>query len=433
MQYLRKTRWTSEITPELDGEEVVVAGWVWEVRDLGRIKFVILRDRDGFVQIAVKRGQVSDEMLNVVKSLGKEDVIAVRGVVRASKIARAGVEIVPQEIQILNRAKPLPIDIWGNANTDLATRLRYRAVDLKRPENLALFKISSVVTKMIREVFYRNNFIEVFTPKIISTCTEGGADLFAVQYFDRVAYLAQSPQLYKEQLTASLERVFEIAPAFRAEKHDTNYHLNEFVSVDAEAAFMDYMDVMNVLDEVIVECYSAVRSKCKRELEVLNVEIDVPRRPIRKITYDEALEILREHKIDVPWGEDIPQHGLKVLSSEVKEPFYIIDWPAKIRPFYSQPKPGDERYTESFDLIIDGIEVASGSTRIHDAELLEKSMREHGLNVDEFRDHLQVFNYGMPPHAGFGLGLYRLLMAMLKRRDIREVALYPRDRYRLRP
>jgi len=433
MKFLRKTHWTSEIKPELDGQEVVVAGWVWEIRDLGKIKFIVLRDREGFVQITFKKGEVSDELLDLVKTLRKEDVIAVRGIVRASKIARAGVEIIPREVQVLNRVKQLPLDIWGEVESELGTRLRYRAADLKRPENLAIFKISSIVTKTIREVFYKYNFVEIFTPKIIATCTEGGADLFVVQYFERTAYLAQSPQLYKEQLTASLERVFEIGPAFRAEKHNTTYHLNEFISVDAEAAFMDYNDMMSILEDLIVTVYEVVSKTCSNLLNILKVDIEVPRRPFKKITYDEAIDMLKRRNIDVKPGDDIPQAGLEVLSEEIGEPFFIVDWPTDIRPFYTMPKEDDPSRSESFDLVINGIEIASGSTRIHVREMLEEEMRKRGLNPENFKFHLEVFDWGMPPHAGFGLGLYRLLMVLLKRRNIREVVLYPRDRFRLEP
>ncbi len=433
MQFLRKTHWTSDIKPELDGQEVTVCGWVWEIRDLGKVKFVVLRDREGFVQITFKKGTTPDELLELVKKLKKEDVIAVRGIVKASKIARSGVEIFPVEVQILNEAKSLPLDIWGEVRSELGTRLRYRAADLKRPENLAIFKISSIVTKTIREVFYRHRFVEVFTPKIISTCTEGGADLFQVMYFERVAYLAQSPQLYKEQLTASLERVFEIGPAFRAEKHNTNYHLNEFISVDAEAAFMDYSDVMNILEEIICEVYRVVAENCQELLKILNVDVKVPKRPFKRITYDEALDMLKRRGLEVKWGEDIPHAGLELLSEEIGEPFFIIDWPTDLRPFYTMPRSDDPKYSESFDLVINGIEIASGSTRIHIREKLEEEMRRRGLNPENFRFHLEVFDWGMPPHAGFGLGLYRLLMVLLNRSNIREVVLYPRDRFRLEP
>ncbi len=433
MKFSRKTHWTSQVRPELDGEEVVLAGWVWDVRDLGKIRFIILRDREGFTQITVKKGQVDEKLWNLTSTLSREDVITVKGIVKASKIAKIGVEVIPREIQILNKSKSLPIDIWGNVETELPVRLNFRAVDLKRPSNLIIFTLTSIITKIIRETLYSEGFIEVFTPKIITTSTEGGAELFIIHYFDKVAYLAQSPQLYKEQLTASLERIFEIAPAYRAEKHNTNYHLNEFISVDIEAAFMDYEDVMNILDKIIFNVYEELRVKHNDKLRRIGVELRSVKIPFRRITYDEALELLKEHGLKIERGEDIPQQGLKMLSQIFEEPFYIIHWPTSLRPFYTKPIEGNEELSESFDLIINGIEVASGSTRIHDKEELEKAMIKRGLNPENFKEHLMVFDYGMPPHAGWGLGLYRLTMAIFGRENIREVVLYPRDRYRLSP
>jgi len=426
----RKTHWVGEIKPEMDGREVTLSGWVWDIRDVGRIKFIVLRDREGMVQVTVKRSSVSEETWNVVSKLAKEDVISVKGVVKASKVARAGVEVEPIEVKLLNKANPLPIDIWGNVDeTMLDLRLRYRVVDLKRRDNVMLFKAMSEVVRAMRNVLYGHGFIEVFTPKIIATSTEGGAELFPVQYFERTAYLAQSPQLYKEELTASLERVFEIGPAYRAEKHDTTYHVNEFISVDAEAAFMDYRDVMGVLEDVVIEAYRAAAPI----LSQMGREVKVPVKPFKVITYDEALSMLDKEGVKVKWGDDIPKEGLEKLSSLIKEPFFIIHFPTMLRAFYTKPIEGDETRSESFDLVIDGMEVTSGSTRIHDRKQLEEAMKARGLNPENFAMHLEAYDWGMPPHAGWGLGLYRLMMVMAKVRNIREVILFPRDRYRLTP
>ncbi len=433
MGFPRKTHWTRDITPELDGQEVVLAGWVWEVRDLGRIKFIVLRDREGFVQITVKKDAVPEQVWEACKGLNRENAIVVRGIVKASKIAKMGVEVVPREIHVVALSKPLPIDIWGTVETDLDTRLRYRPIDLKRPFNTLIFKIESDVTRIIREVLYEKGFIEVFTPKIITTCTEGGADLFAVQYFERIAYLAQSPQLYKEELVASLERVFEIGPAFRAEKHNTNYHLNEFISVDIEAAFMDYKDVMDILEEAIVCVYDQVRRRYGEELKRHGIEIDDLKRPLPRITYDDALEILRKKGLNVKWGDDIPKAGLEVIGEEIGPAYFIIHFPTEARPFYTKPLDDDPVRSESFDLVIGGIEIASGSTRIHEKEMLVNALKSRGLNPEAFKMHLMIYDYGMPPHAGWGLGLYRLMMVLLKRQNIREVVLYPRDRWRVEP
>jgi aspartyl-tRNA synthetase len=433
VSFPRKTHWTKDVKPELDGKEVVLSGWVWDIRDIGNIKFVLLRDREGMVQLTVKKSAVLDSVWSTVASLNKEDAIVVRGIVKASRIAKAGVEVFPSEVYVAAKSKPLPIDIWGTVETDLDTRLKFRSVDLKRPINSLIFRVESEVTRAIRETLYGHGFIEVFTPKIIVTSTEGGAELFTVQYFERVAYLAQSPQLYKEELTASLERIFEIAPAYRAEKHNTNYHLNEFISVDIEEAFANYTDAMEVLEDVIVSVYGKVAEAFNDEFSKYGIEVKVPKKPFRKITYDEALGILERRGLKVNWGEDVPKGGMEVLSEEFGEPFFIIHFPTDIRAFYTKPLESDPRISESFDLVINGLEIASGSSRIHIKEQLIDALRKRGLSPESFESHLVIYDYGLPPHAGWGLGLYRLMMVLLRRDNIREVVLYPRDRFRLEP
>ncbi|AAL62965.1 aspartate--tRNA(Asn) ligase [Pyrobaculum aerophilum] len=427
--YPKKTHWTAEITPNLHGTEVVVAGWVWELRDIGRVKFVVVRDREGFVQVTLKAGKTPDHLFKVFAELSREDVVVIKGIVEASKIAKSGVEIFPSEIWILNKAKPLPIDIWSET-PDLATRLKWRSVDLKRPRNLVVFTVASAMLRSIREVLYGEGFVEVFTPKIIVTSTEGGAELFPVMYFERVAYLSQSPQLYKEQLTASLERVFEIGPAYRAEKHNTDYHLNEFISVDAEAAFMDYNDIMDILEKIMRRLASTV-SEYAPKLEEVGIKALMELSNIPRVDYDEAVDRLRQLGYAVNWGDDFTVEMQKALMKYYGPVYFIVNFPASLRPFYTKRKDGEK--SESYDLIINGIEVASGATRIHKRDELEEEMKKRGLDPRLFESHLSVFDYGMPPHAGFGLGFNRLVTALLGLDNVRHATLYPRDRYRVEP
>ncbi len=428
--YPKKTHWTVEITPELHGREVVVAGWVWELRDLGKVKFLVLRDREGFVQITFKAGKTPDHVFKTFDELGREDVVVVRGVVEASKIAKRGVEIFPLELWVLNKAKPLPLDIWSDT-ADLATRLKWRSVDLKRPRNLVVFSLASKILREIRNVLYEERFVEVFTPKIIVTSTEGGAELFPVLYFERVAYLSQSPQLYKEQLTASLERVFEIGPAYRAEKHNTDYHLNEFISVDAEAAFMDYNDVMDILEKMMKRVVAVVSEESGKLAEVGITPAVTELQKIPRVEYDEAIDKLRQLGYAVNWGDDLSVEMQKALMKFYGPVYFIVNFPAMLRPFYTKRREGDR--SESYDLIVNGIEVASGATRIHRRDELEEEMKRRGLDPRLFESHLAVFDYGMPPHAGFGLGFNRLVTALLNLGNVRHATLYPRDRYRVEP
>jgi len=425
-----KLHWTSDVTPEKHGVEVVVAGWVWELRDLGRVKFLVVRDREGFVQVTLKAGKTPEHLLKMFGELNREDVVLVRGVVEASKIAKSGVEIFPSEITVLNKAKPLPLDIWSES-PDLATRLRWRSVDLKRPRNLAIFSFASDVLKAIRGVLYEEKFVEVFTPKIIVTSTEGGAELFPVLYFERVAYLSQSPQLYKEQLTASLERVFEIGPAYRAEKHNTDFHLNEFISVDAEAAFMNYWDIMDLLEKIVHRLAEVAASAAERLRAVGISPLELPRSKIPRVEYSEAVDKLRQMGYSVNWGDDLTVEMQKSLMKLYGPVYFIVDFPAALRPFYTKRKEGE--LSESYDLIINGLEIASGATRIHRRDELEEEMRRRGLDPRLFESHLSVFEYGMPPHAGFGLGFNRLVTSLLNLDNVRHATLYPRDRYRVEP
>ncbi|KUO80055.1 MAG: aspartate--tRNA(Asp/Asn) ligase, partial [Pyrobaculum sp. JCHS_4] len=325
--YPKKTHWTSEITPELHGKEVVVAGWVWELRDIGKVKFLLLRDREGFVQVTLKAGRTPDHVFKAFADLGREDVVVVRGVVEASRIAKRGVEVFPLDIWVLNKAKPLPLDVWSES-ADLPTRLRWRSVDLKRPRNLAVFSLASRILREIREALYGERFVEVFTPKIIVTSTEGGAELFPVLYFERVAYLSQSPQLYKEQLTASLERVFEIGPAYRAEKHNTDFHLNEFISVDAEAAFMNYNDIVDLLEKIVRRVVAAVAEEEKRLAEVGIRPVATEVQGVPRVDYDDAVDRLRQLGYDVKWGDDLTVEMQKALMKFYGPIYFIVNFPA---------------------------------------------------------------------------------------------------------
>lgn len=437
MKTTYKTHFAKEIKPELNGQKVIVAGWVHTKRDLGGKKFIVLRDASGKVQIIITKGKTSQEIINTFYKITRESVIRVIGVVRSSSKAPGGAEIEPLEIEILSLAKaPLPLDVTGKVPADLDTRLDNRVLDLRRKESFAIFKIQSTVLEAIREKLKQLNFIEVITPKIIASATEGGAQLFPVLYFGKEAFLAQSPQLYKELLAGAFERVFEIGSAFRAEESDTPYHLSEFVSVDVEVAFANYNDAMYVLEEVVEHVLNKVRKENLEELKILKYEDSFPKikRPVKKITYEEAIKLLQEHEYPIKEGEDIDTPAQRKLGDIMGETFYfIIDWPTETRPFYTMPKEDNEERTESFDLVYKWLEIASGSTRIHTRWLLEKQLKRHGLNPANFEYFLRWFDWGMPPHAGWGLGLGRFMLILTGVRNIREVVLFPRDKKRLVP
>jgi aspartyl-tRNA synthetase len=285
----------------------------------------------------------------------------------------------------------------------------------------------------IREFLFERGFLEVHTPRIIASATEGGAALFSVDYFERKAYLAQSPQLYKEQLVMSLERVFEVGPFFRAEESHTRHHLSEFVSIDIEQAFAGAEEVMLLLERLIQHVCKEVSQKCARELTVLEHSLTVPEMPFKRFSYDEILEGLEREGISIPWGEDIPTQALRALGKIHPYFYFVTDWPTQSRSFYVKPRDDKPEICEGFDLMWRWLELVSGGTRIASKELLLKRLEEKGLNPASFQSHLETFDYGMPPHAGWAIGLERLTMLLTGIRNIREVTFYPRDRFRLTP
>jgi len=430
----RRTHYSVDVKPELDGQEVTLFGWVQEIRDLGGIRFIILQDREGTVQLTVPRKKVSSEVLSKANALQKRYSIGVRGVAKKTDITPRGVEVIPKEIKIFSTASPrLPIDITGKVSAKLDVRLDARALDLCREENLAIFKIQHTAVEAIREFLFERGFIEVHTPRIIASATEGGAALFPVEYFETKAFLAQSPQLYKEQLVMSLERVFEVGPFFRAEESHTRRHLSEFVSIDIEQAFADADDVMQLLEQLMQHTCKEVNEKCQREIATLNYQLEVPKIPFKRLTYNEVLKDLSREGVEIPWGEDIPTQAFRTLGKIHPYFYFITDWPTNAKAFYIKPKDDNPELCEGFDLMWRWIELASGGTRIASKELLIKRLEEKGLNPESFKHHLQAFDYGMPPHAGWAIGLERLTMMLTGKKNIREVTLYPRDKFRLTP
>ncbi len=431
---LRRTHFSAQITPKLAGKEVIVMGRVVDMRDLGGIKFFILSDIAGTIQITTPKAKTDKKLLAKIDELTKESSVAVKGKVVAARQAPKGVEVLPLEIRILNLAStPLPLDPRGRVKANLDTRLDARGLDLRRSESVAIFKIRHQAIQAIREYLISQDFIEVHTPKIVATATESGAALFPVSYFEKEAFLSQSPQLYKEVLTGCFERVFEIGPIFRAEEHDTPRHLNEAVSVDIEAAYTTADDVMEILEELIVRVFAQVKQKCADELKVLGHKLEVPKKPFPRVTYDEAIKKLEQAGVKVPWGEDLSTPAEKKLGEIIGGAYFVVDWPIAIKPFYIHPKKGDPKLSEAFDLMFGELELASGGTRIHQADMLVGRLKEKGLSPQSFESHLVNFRHGVPPHAGWGLGLDRLTMVLTDMTNIREVVLFPRDRQRLTP
>ena len=352
--------------------------------------------------------------------------------------SKRGVEYVAEKIYVYNKPiEPLPVDTIGKVPTLLDTRIRYRYLLVRNPLEKAVFSIRNAVLKAAREYFEKNNFFEIHTPKIVAAGAEGGATLFELKYFERKAYLSQSPQLYKQMLISSIPRVYEITPYFRAEKFNTTRHLNESWGIDVEQGFIDSEeDVMNTLENLIKYIVDSIRNRCREELEILGIELKPLSTPFRRLTYEEAVDILRSEGIEVPEGEDLSEAAEKVLGKIMAEKgydiYFITKFPFETTGFYYM-REEDGIHTRKFDLDYKGLEISSGGQREHRYEKLIEAMKLKGLNPDNFQFYLEAFKYGMPPHGGFGLGVERLMMGMLGLKNVREAILFVRDRTRLTP
>jgi aspartyl-tRNA synthetase len=413
------------------GKPVTIAGWVKRTRELGKISFIVLRDRTGEIQVTVK----DEPLKSMVADLGREDVIAITGKAVSSDIVRAGVEFLPDAIGILNKAEqPLPFDLFGSVESDLETRLNYRFMDFRTPKTSAIFKIQSELLVAFRDFLMGEGYIEFQPPCIIASASEGGAELFKIPYFEREAYLAQSPQLYKQMAAISFEKVFTVTPIWRAEKFNTPTHLNEVRQMDIELAFADDETAMEVLERTLVHMLEAAIAKCPEELELLGREIEVPELPLRRLTYTEAVELLQEAGEEMVWGEDFTKaHERRLMELVGKEAFFIKDWPSVLKAFYAMPHEDNPDVAHAFDLLYNGIELSSGTQRVHIPDLLRKQLRKKGLDPEDFTHYIESFSYGAPPHAGWSIGLERLTMTVTGMSNIRECCMFPRDRDRLVP
>lgn len=431
-----RSHYCIEVGSSLDGRNVTLAGWVHEIRDMGKLKFLILRDRTGFTQVIAKKENTDKKILEAIDGLSKESVIEVTGKVAANPKAPSGVELIPIEIVVLAHSQvPLPLDVTGKVDADLDTRLNNRFIDVRKPAVMAVFKIRSKVQQAFREYFSSKGFIEINPPSIIAAASEGGTELFAISYFEREAFLCQSPQLYKQMMmSGGFDKVFITMPVFRAESHNTTRHLNEIYQMDIEKSFIkDEEGVLEDLEGSVQFILQKVSEDCAAELKLLGREINVPKLPFKRLTYSEALSLLEKNGIKIPWGSDFTPESDKKLHELIQEPFFIKEWPTKIRAFYSKPREDNPELCRAFDLCYMGMEISSGAQRIHDTEELITALKRKNLNPENFEFYLKAFRYGMPPHGGWSIGAERITEAITGVSNIREVVLYPRDRTRLEP
>ena len=436
MQTVDKTlerTFISEVKDSQD-ETILLRGWVYKIIDLSNIVFVKLRDKSGIIQLVTNKEQI--------EGLKLENAIEVIGKKSKNEKAPGGIEIIVDEIKILGRTyyDKLPFEINSYKNkAALETQLDYRTIALRRPEIRAIFKVQNEIEQAFRDYLRSKNFEQIHTAKIIDSSTEGGSEMFTVNYFDRRSFLAQSPQFYKQMMVgAGFERVYEIGHAYRAELHNTWRHLNEYVSLDVEMGFIkDEFELMDLEEGFLDYLFKHLNKVCKKELEMYKVELPNEVK-IPRITLEESHKILLEkYNKKSPIG-NIDAKGEELICDYVKKEYgtefvFLTKYPVAKRPMYTMPDDEDKTLTKSFDLIYDGLEITTGGQRINDYEMLKENIIKFGLNPEDFDFYLDTFKYGMPPHGGFAIGLERLTMKILKLSNIREATLVPRDMKRLTP
>jgi nondiscriminating aspartyl-tRNA synthetase len=422
------------------GERVTIAGWVHEIRDLGGIAFLIVRDRTGKIQVKFATDEMDESLVETGTGVSRESVVSVSGTVEEEPRAPTGVEVVPDAVEVLAPAEPeLPLDPSGKVDAELPTRLDNRTLDVRSEETKALFEIRAEVLRAVREYFRSVGCTEINTPKIVATGTEGGTELFPITYFGQEAFMNQSPQLFKQLMVGSgLERVFEVGPIFRAEEHNTPRHLNEATMIDFESAFIDHHEAMDVCEGTLRAAYEAVEANCQSQLETLDLVavFDAPGEAFPRLTYEEAIErINATGAIDeqLVWGDDLSTEAEKALGDDMGGHYFITDWPSEIKPFYIQDYDDDPDLSKGFDLMHPRMELVSGGQREHRYDELVTGFEQQGLDPEAFEYYTKMFKYGMPPHAGWAYGVERLVMTMLDLGNIREAVLFPRDRQRLSP
>ena len=422
---------------EYEGKEIRMNGAVHTIRHMGEVAFVILRKSRGLVQCVYEAGITDFD----IRELKEESAVEVMGVVKAEERAPQGFEIRLKEIRVLSRpAEPLPLAVskW-KLNTSLEAKLSLRPISLRNVRERAKFKIQEGIVRGFRDYLLSRDFTEIRTPKIVARGAEGGSNVFKLEYFNKKAELGQSPQFYKQTMVGVYDRVFEAAPVFRAEKHNTTRHLNEYTSLDFEMGYIDsFRDVMDMETGMLQYVMKLLEQDYKKELDMLGVTLpEVGRIPA--VRFDQAKELVSrkyDRKIRNPYDLE-PEEELLIgryFQEEYGSDFvFVTHYPSKKRPFYAMDDPADPRFTLSFDLLFRGLEVTTGGQRIHDYREITAKMEKRGMDPEDIASYLMIFKYGMPPNGGLGIGLERLTMRLLDEQNVREASLFPRDVTRLEP
>ncbi len=437
---LKRTHYTDQIE-NAKNERIVLAGWVHEIKDLARTRFIWLRDRQGVAQITIVKANASPEILEVSETLGREDVIVVEGTPVKERIAKIGSEIIPAKIEVIVKTQaPAPLDISGKIESNLDVRLDWRVIDLRRRENLAIFVIQSKLVEGMVEYLTTNGYLQVFTPCLLGGTSEGGAEVFKTDYFGKEAFLRQDPQLHRQLcIAAGFDKIYDLGPSWRAELSHTPRHLCEHRGMAVEFGFMnDETDMMRVEEGLVVTAMEKVKKDCGRELETMQIRIEIPGTPFPEMRFPKIYEILEQYGKKLASGSDLDKEAETRLCEYVREKhktdaFFISRFPFKVKPFYVMRFDDDPQWARSVDFVYRDLEQSSGGQREHRYEKIIQQLEEKKVNPEGMKWFTEPFKFGVPPHGGFCLGIERFTMSLLKKENIRETTLFPRTPERLLP
>ncbi len=423
------------------GKVVSLAGWVHDVRVLGGISFVLLRNASGIVQIAAPKKAVPSELSELISSLHQEDVITCKGTVKESKAARLGFEIIPSSIEVVSKsASPLPLDPRGVTPAALDTRLEWRSLELRRPETTAVFRIENALVQGFEAFLQKSGFIRAFTPSILGGVSEGGSEVFKIDFYGKPAFLRQDPQLHRQlTIAGGFDRIYDLGTNWRAELSHTPRHLSEHRTVAPEMAFIaDERDVMRLEEEMVAHGVKQAVESCAQELALLKAEVEVPKTPFPEVNFPEVYETLGKLGKKLPRGQDIDEPTQRALAEHVKKEtgsdfFFLNRFPSAVKPFYVMRVDSDPEFARSTDLVFRGLELSSGGQREHRHDKIIAQIREKGFDPKGLEWFTEPFRYGVPPHGGYSFGIERFTAYLLGMDNIKEAVLFPRDPERLQP
>ena len=435
-----RTHYVKELLSHI-GESVTIAGWVDNIKELPNLRFIILRDRTGIAQVTIHKKNSPPELVSLSEKLNLQDVLAVRATVPEKQIAKIGPELTPISIEVLSKSEvPLPIDVSGQSETELDKRLDWRVLDLRKPRNLAIFRIEAKLMEGMESWLRSNGFTQVNTPCILGGTSEGGSEVFKFDYFGNPAFLRQDPQLHRQlSIAGGLDKIYDLGPNWRAELSHTPNHLCEHRALAAEFGFItDETDTERVEEAVMAHAIGTVVEQCKEELELLGAHVEKPSLPFPEVRFPDLYDILRERGMTIQFGEDLNREAEQVLAKHMKEKthhdfFFVNRFPSSVKPFYVMFVDEDPKWARSVDMVYRGLEVSSGGQREHRYSKLMEQVKLKGMNAADVSWFTDNFKYGVPPHGGFAIGVERTVKQMLGIENVREVTLFPRTPERLKP